>query len=72
MFRTPYVAILASSAVTLLLTLFHTFASALTLSTISRLIVYAATCAALPVLRRKQGTTETTFLAPAGLIVSVP
>ena len=68
-FHTPHVAIMLSSIVMLGLTLFSTFVSALTLSAIIRLITYATTCAALPVLRRKSGAPA--FSAPAGPIISV-
>ena len=70
-FRTPYVAILLSAAVMLGLTLFSTFISALTISTIIRLLVYITTCAALPVLRRRPGVPSAAFAAPAGPVVAL-
>jgi basic amino acid/polyamine antiporter, APA family len=69
-FHTPHVAILLSTTVMLGLTLFSTFVSALTISTIIRLITYVATCAALPALRSKPGILPAAFTAPAGLFVS--
>jgi amino acid transporter len=51
-FHTPIAAILVTALFMLVLTLFTTFISALTISAVVRLIVYATTCAALPVLRR--------------------
>jgi APA family basic amino acid/polyamine antiporter len=69
-FRTPYVAITVTAAAVLGLTLSRTFIYVLTLSTITRVIVYAGTCAALPVLRRRSGRAAS-FKAPAGLAVSV-
>jgi amino acid transporter len=69
-FRTPHVAIIVSSAITLLITLFGTFISALTISTIARLVYYGTTCAALPTLRRQKGATPAMFKAPAGLLVA--
>jgi amino acid transporter len=41
------------------------------LSTITRLTTYAATCAALPVLRRRSGHKQAPFAVPAGGTVSV-
>ena len=70
-FHTPHVAILISAAGMLVLTLSGTFASAATLSTIIRLAIYAVTCAALPVLRRKSGHQHASFAAPAGEIASI-
>ena len=61
-FRTPVVAVLLTSAVTLSVALVSSFVSALTISAIVRLIAYATTCAALPVLRRRKN-------ASAGLTV---
>ncbi|HEX5736696.1 MAG TPA: amino acid permease [Blastocatellia bacterium] len=70
-FRTPYVAILFTSAVMLLLTLWSTFASAVKISTIARLIAYAATCAALMVLRYKSDARPAVFRLPFGIDIAV-
>src|SRR5216683_1492390 len=51
-FRTPQAAILLTSTLMVALTLSGTFLYAITISTLARLLIYAATCAALPVLRR--------------------
>lgn len=69
-FHTPYVAILASAVVMLVLTLQGSFVSSLTISTVIRLVTYAATCAALPVLRRR-GVDEGGFRAPGGVVTAV-
>jgi amino acid transporter len=69
-FRTPYVAILISAAVMLVLTLQGTFMSALTISTMIRLLAYIATCAALPVLRFRNNAPSPRFSAPAGAVVA--
>ena len=45
--------------------------SALTLSTIARLLAYAATCLALPVLRRRADAPPAHFRAPFGVGVAV-
>jgi len=70
-FRTPTAAIVLTAMVTLSLTLFSTFISALTISAIVRLTAYTTTCAALPVLRwRAAGLPRPAFSAPAGPLVS--
>jgi len=70
-FRTPHVAILATSAVVLGLTLSGTFVYLATISVIARLLSYSATCAALPALRRKRSELTASFTAPAGVAVSI-
>ena len=70
-FHTPHVAILFSAVGMLILAVSGTFASAATLSTVIRLTTYAATCAALPVLRRRSGYEQALFAVPAGGTVSV-
>jgi APA family basic amino acid/polyamine antiporter len=70
-YHTPIVAILLTALVTLVLTVFSTFISALTISAVIRLIAYATTCAALPILRRNSGVPPPTFLAPAGPVVAL-
>jgi amino acid transporter len=70
-FRTPHIAILISAAVALVLTLQGTFISALTISTVIRLLVYIATCVALPVLRFRKDAPAPRFNAPAGAAVAV-
>ena len=79
-FRTPHVSILVSAAAVLLLALPGTFISALKFTVITRVIVYASTCVALPVLRRRAKTTVRvptdgelpgSFQAPAGMLISI-
>ena len=70
-FRTPDAAILLTAAVMLVLTLSGTFVYAVTISVIARLLSYGATCAALPVFRRRQDAPPAQFLAPAGVTVSI-
>ena len=45
--------------------------AALTLSTIARLLAYAATCLALPVLRHRQDAPPALFRVRGGVVVSV-
>lgn len=53
--RTPHVAIALTAVCMLALTLSGSFLAAVALSTITRLLAYAATCLAVPVLRRREG-----------------
>ncbi len=69
-FRTPHVAILVSAASVLALTLSGTFITAAIISTLIRLMTYALTCAALPVLRSKSGEGRAPFTLPAGAAIS--
>ena len=69
-FHTPHVAILVSTAVMLALTLFSTFISALTISTIIRLLVYMVTCAALPALRRIAHAPQPVFVVRGGPVIA--
>ena len=70
-FRTPYVSILASTAVILALALSGTFIQMLTISVMARLVTYGATSAALPILRRKSGVEPAKFVLPAGSLIAV-
>lgn len=65
-YRTPYVAILATAAVMLVLTLQASFISALKISTIIRLITYGATSLALIRLRSDAAAAAAGFVAPYG------
>ena len=69
-FRTPHASILLTSTLMAALTLSGTFLYAITVSIIARLLIYAATCSALPVLRRQAGTPPPTFRAPAGVAIA--
>jgi len=55
----------------LFLTIQSSFISALTIATITRLIVYATTCAALPVYRKRKDAPEAKFIAPFGIVAAV-
>ena len=70
-FRVPHRSVLLTAAAVLLLTLSGTFVYAASISVIARLLSYGATCAALPVLRRKPDAPPTGFRAPAGTLVTV-
>lgn len=70
-FFTPYISIVSTAAVMLVLTLKSSFVAALTISAIARLVTYAATCAALPVLRRKPDTPKALFRLPGGSWIAI-
>lgn len=70
-FRTPHVAIVLTAGLMLALTLSSTLIYALTVSTIARLLAYAATCAALPTLRRRKNVPAALFTVPGGTALSV-
>jgi amino acid transporter len=70
-FRTPHVAILVSATAILLLTLFNTFISAVTISAMIRLALYIITAFCLIVLRRRKDQPVAPFQAPGGLLVPI-
>jgi len=65
-FRTPHVAVIANSAVALCLALYGSFSDAASLSVVTRLGIFALTCAALPVLRRRRPDETPGFRLAAG------
>jgi len=69
-FRTPYISILISACVMLAVTISGTFIYFLTINVIIRVINYAVTCIALPVLRKKKEQNPV-FRAPGGIAVSI-
>jgi amino acid transporter len=70
-FHTPHVAILVTSVLVLALTLSGTFVYAATISVLARLVSYAMTCAALPVLRRSPTAPPARFAVPGGPAIAV-
>lgn len=69
-FRTPHVAILVYSAISLVLALTGSFIQMAAISAVARLMFYTTTCAAVPVLRRKNGDKEI-FRLPGGAAIPV-
>jgi amino acid transporter len=70
-FRTPYVSVLLTSVVALVLALTGSFVYAATISVIARLLSYSMTAAALPVLRYKRGIPPAQFPVRGGIVVAV-
>jgi len=68
-YRTPYVAVVLSGVLVLALTLSSSFVYLLTVSTISRLLVFAVTCASLPKLRQMAAVPAARFVLPGGLLI---
>jgi amino acid transporter len=55
----------------LIFTVQTSFLTALTISTITRLLVYASTCASLPVFRRRENSPKAEFIAPLGIAAAI-
>ncbi len=70
-FKTPFLSIILTGAVILMITIFTTFLTAVAIATITRLLVYASTCLALPVFRKRQNSPEAIFSAPLGIIAAI-
>jgi amino acid transporter len=70
-FSTPYVAILITAVVMLVLTLSSSFVQALTISTIARLFTYGATCLAVPILRRRTADEPAKLKLPFGNAIAI-
>jgi amino acid transporter len=70
-FFTPYVAIFLTAGLMLILTLKSSFVAALTISAIARLVTYAATCAALPILRRRENAPAALFPVAGGTFIAI-
>jgi amino acid transporter len=68
-FRTPDVSILVYAVIALALALSGSFAQLATLSAVARIFFYMATCAAVPVLRRKVAAPADAFELPGGLVI---
>ena len=68
-YRTPHVSVVLCGVLVLALTVSGSFVYLLTVSTISRLLVFAATCASLPKLRRMAAAPAARFVLPGGPII---
>ena len=68
-YRTPYVSVITCGALGLVLGLSSGFTQLATFSAISRLAIYASTCGALIVFRRRSGESAG-FRAPGGMVTA--
>ncbi len=68
-YRTPHVAVVLSGLLVLGLTLSGQFVYLLTVSTVARLLVFAVTCVALPILRRNPDLPAARFTLPGGVAI---
>ena len=68
-FHTPWISLFVTGGITIVLTIWANFITALTIATITRLIVYAITCASLPVFRFRRNVPEAGFKAPFGIVL---
>jgi len=70
-YRTPAVAIITLSVVSLVLALTGSFVQLALLSIIARLTTYIGTAAAVPILRRKFGNRPNVYRLPGGMTIPV-
>jgi amino acid transporter len=70
-FRTPHISIAVTTLAILVLTIQSSFLSAVAIATITRLIVYATTCFALIIFRRRKNVPDAMFTAPFGVVAAV-
>lgn len=68
-FRTPHIATLAFAVILWCVAAWGSFQGNVLLSSVGRLVVYGFTCAALPVLRRKNPNAES-YRLPAGNLIA--
>ena len=68
-FATPHVALFVTAVLVWGATIASTFTSALALNVLTRVLVYAAMAAALPVLRRRDRDGPASFRTPAAAVV---
>ena len=70
-YKTPYVSILLTGVFIFVLTIGSSFITAVAIATITRLLVYATTCLALPIYRKRKDAPEAKFVAPLGIVACV-
>ncbi len=70
-FRTPAVAIVVQSSIALLLALSGSFVELAMLSIMARLVTYAGTVAALPILRKRFSHRPKAFRLPGGNLIPI-
>jgi len=70
-FRTPHIALIIISVCIFILTVQSSFITAVAIATITRLVIYATTCLALPIFRRREGMSKAPFTAPLGIVAAI-
>jgi basic amino acid/polyamine antiporter, APA family len=70
-YRTPHVAVVVATLMGWMCAMSAEFAALAAISAIARLLSYMATCAALPVLRRKMPQAHRGFTVPGGAIIPI-
>ena len=70
-FKTPYVSIIVTAVVMLILTIQSSFLTAVAIATIARLLFYATTCLALPIFRRRDDLPKAPFTVPFGVVAAI-
>jgi amino acid transporter len=70
-FRTPWVAIVLNGLIIFILTIQASFLTAVAIATITRLLVYATTCASLIVFRQRNDIPPAPFLVPFGVAAAL-
>ena len=70
-FRTPWIALVVNGLIIFILTIQASFLTAVAIATITRLLVYATTCASLIIFRRRNDMPPAPFLVPFGIAAAV-
>lgn len=70
-FKTPYVSIIVTAVVMLILTIQSSFLTAVAIATIARLLFYVTTCLALPIFRRRSDMPKAPFSVPFGVVAAI-
>lgn len=69
-FKTPHVSIIVTGIVILFFTINLSFIGAVAIATITRLLIYASTCLALPIFRRRSDIPQAPFSVPFGVVAA--
>ena len=70
-FKTPHISIILTGIVIFLFTVQSSFIGAVAIATITRLLIYATTCLALPIFRRRKDMPNAPFSAPFGVLAAL-
>ena len=70
-FHTPYISLLLTCGIMLVLTLTNSLLFLLTVNALGTLVIYVITCAGLIKLRKKKNISAAAFVLPAGKIIAM-